>query len=111
MREWVHSTRNTQTCGRCGEAIPKGTPMVKLTIPGTRALVRCATCSGLAMPEHLPEPIMPDPLIDPVMARAAGVAKMMEELDVRLKRPTTRPAFFPHLVPVGESWSPFRDGD
>ena len=60
MRHWIRASRDRR-CGACDAVIPRGTPLLEITMPTVRTLVRCAECAGPA-PTDLPPLAAPEPV-------------------------------------------------
>ncbi len=55
MPTWTRAVRDTESCGKCGEAITVGEPMRTYRLPGvTSVKVRCAACADDPVPTDLP---------------------------------------------------------
>lgn len=105
MQQWVQATRACR-CGRCDAVIATGTTMLEITLHQIRrTLHRCADCAGTPVPATVPA----TPASDHVTDREAVMTRIVP--DWPWLREATRPVFAPDLVPVAETWQPFRDGD
>ncbi len=60
MREWRRATMIQECGGPCRDRIPKGAPVLVITIEGVkRAKVRCADCADEPVPADLPAYVSP----------------------------------------------------
>lgn len=71
MRQWLRATRDRR-CGSCDARIARGSPLLEVTMHQIhRALIRCASCADVPVPDDLPPLVDPVPIAEPVAVSVA----------------------------------------